>query len=175
MRLIFGLVLLAGLSLAGFAVYMAKNYIGAYQAALAEERKNSAQVVPIVPVFVAKRQLSYGEQLTKADVRLVKWPQDALPEGAFTRQDPLFQDGEEPRYILRTMEKDEPLLAVKVSEPGGDAGLTSRLERGQRAFAIKVDVASGVSGFLRPGDHVDVYWTAARQPMTATDLGMSPS
>jgi pilus assembly protein CpaB len=28
-----------------------------------------------------------------------------------------------------------------------------------RAFAIKVDVASGVSGFLRPGDRVDVYWT----------------
>ena len=28
-----------------------------------------------------------------------------------------------------------------------------------RAFTISVDVASGVSGFLRPGDKVDVYWT----------------
>jgi pilus assembly protein CpaB len=28
-----------------------------------------------------------------------------------------------------------------------------------RAYAIKVDVSSGVSGFLRPGDQVDVYWT----------------
>jgi pilus assembly protein CpaB len=28
-----------------------------------------------------------------------------------------------------------------------------------RAFAISVDVASGVSGFLRPGDRVDVYWS----------------
>ena len=28
-----------------------------------------------------------------------------------------------------------------------------------RAFTIKVDVSSGVSGFLRPGDRVDVYWT----------------
>jgi pilus assembly protein CpaB len=28
-----------------------------------------------------------------------------------------------------------------------------------RAFAIRVDVTSGVSGFLRPGDRVDVYWT----------------
>jgi pilus assembly protein CpaB len=28
-----------------------------------------------------------------------------------------------------------------------------------RAFALRVDVASGVSGFLRPGDRVDVYWT----------------
>jgi pilus assembly protein CpaB len=28
-----------------------------------------------------------------------------------------------------------------------------------RAFALRVDVASGVSGFVRPGDRVDVYWT----------------
>jgi pilus assembly protein CpaB len=57
------------------------------------------------------------------------------------------------------MEKDEALMAIKVTEPGEDAGITSRLERGMRAFAIRVDVASGVSGFLRPGDRVDVYWT----------------
>jgi pilus assembly protein CpaB len=30
-----------------------------------------------------------------------------------------------------------------------------------RAFAIRVDVASGVSGFLKPGDRVDVYWTGS--------------
>ncbi len=30
-----------------------------------------------------------------------------------------------------------------------------------RAFAISVDVSSGVSGFLRPDDAVDVYWTGS--------------
>ena len=30
-----------------------------------------------------------------------------------------------------------------------------------RAFAIKVDVASGVSGFVQPGDRVDIYWTGS--------------
>lgn len=30
-----------------------------------------------------------------------------------------------------------------------------------RAFAIRVDVSSGVSGFLRPGDRVDVYWSGS--------------
>ena len=57
------------------------------------------------------------------------------------------------------MEKDEAILVAKVTEPGEDAGITSRLERGMRAFALSVDVASGVSGFLRPGDRVDIYWT----------------
>ncbi len=159
MRLIFGLVLVAGLGLAGFAVYMAQNYIGAYQNALAAERKNSAKIVPTVGVYVATRTLAYGEELTKEDTRLVRWPENAIPEGAFTHEDPLFQEGDAARYVLRAMEKDEALMSVKISEPGADAGLTSRLQKGQRAFAIKVDVASGVSGFLRPGDRVDVYWT----------------
>jgi pilus assembly protein CpaB len=53
----------------------------------------------------------------------------------------------------------EPVLASKVTEPGEDVGLTARLTKGMRAFAISVDVASGVSGFVQPGDLVDVYWT----------------
>ncbi|MBY5931862.1 Flp pilus assembly protein CpaB [Tateyamaria omphalii] len=160
MRMVFGLVLLAGIALAGGAVYMAKNYIGQYQTALAAERAQRDKIVPTIPVYVAERQLKYGEALTQKDVRTVDWPETALPEGAFTADNPLFPDGvTEQRVVLRTMEKNEAILAVKVTEPGEEAGLTSRLERGMRAFAIRVDVASGVSGFLRPGDRVDVYWT----------------
>ena len=160
MRMVFGLVLVAGVALAGGAVYMAKNYIGQYQAALAQERAQREKIVPTVPVFVAERQLKYGAALTAEDVRTVDWPATAIPEGAFTEDNPIFPDGvTDPRVVLRAMEKDEAILAVKVTEPGEEAGLTSRLERGMRAFAIKVDVATGVSGFLRPGDRVDVYWT----------------
>ncbi|MEP6020119.1 MAG: Flp pilus assembly protein CpaB [Paracoccaceae bacterium] len=164
MRMIFGLVLLAGLALAGGAVYMAKNYIGQYQTALANERAARQKTVRTVPVFVVERSLKYGESITSEDVRQVSWPEDAIPEGAFTADNILFQDGEtRPRYVLRAMEKDEAVLAIKVTEPGEEAGLTSRIERGMRAFAIEVDVASGVSGFLRPGDRVDVYWTGRIQ------------
>ncbi|MEL6617573.1 MAG: Flp pilus assembly protein CpaB [Pseudomonadota bacterium] len=160
MRMVFGLVLIAGIALAGGAVYMAKNYIGQYQVALAKERAQREKIVPTIPVYVVERQLKYGETLTAEDVRTVDWPENAIPEGAFTEDNPIFPEGEtEPRMVLRTMEKDEPILAVKVTEPGEEAGITSRLEKGMRAFAIKVDVATGVSGFLRPGDRVDVYWT----------------
>lgn len=160
MRMVFGLVLLAGIALAGGAVYMAKNYIGQYQTALAKERAQSEKIVPTIPVYVAERSLKYGEALNVEDVRTVDWPENAIPEGSFTAENPLFSEGETAvRVVLRTMEKDEAIMAVKVTEPGEEAGLTSRLQRGMRAFAIKVDVASGVSGFLRPGDRVDVYWT----------------
>ncbi len=160
MRLVFGLVLVLGLGLAGFAVYMAKNYIQGYQAQLALERSQREPAIETVDVYVAERSLAYGETLLKADVRLTAFPKNSLPEGVYKTYEELFPEGEdEPRTVLRTMEKNEAVLAVKVTNPGEDAGLTSQLSRGMRAFAIKVDVSSGVSGFLRPGDYVDVYWT----------------
>ncbi|MEM6694527.1 MAG: Flp pilus assembly protein CpaB [Pseudomonadota bacterium] len=155
MRMIFGLVLVLGLGLASFAVYMAKDY-------LESERAARDRIVPTVPVVVANGQLTYGQQITGEDLRIIQWPQTSVPEGAFPSFEAVFANGEnELRTALRTIEKDEPLLTVKVTEPGEDAGVSTKLTRGMRAFAIKVDVSSGVSGFLRPGDRVDVYWTGS--------------
>jgi pilus assembly protein CpaB len=160
MRLVFGLVLALGLGLAGFAVYMAKTYIESYQAQLAKERAQRAPAIELADVYVANRPLKYGETILKEDVRLVSYPARHLPEGTFATEEDLFPEGEdEPRSVLRSMEKNEAVLAVKVTGPGEAAGISSQLERGERAFAIKVDVTSGVSGFLRPGDNVDIYWT----------------
>ncbi len=172
MRMVFGLVLLVGVALAGGAVYMAKNYIGAYQNELARERAARQEIIPTVDVYVAQRSLKYGEALNSDDYRLVAWPETAIPEGTFVGQGNLYPEGENDlRYVLRAMEKDEAIMAIKVTEPGEEAGLTSQLERGMRAFAIKVDVASGVSGFLRPGDRVDVYWTGRIQGRNRDDRG----
>lgn len=168
MRLVFGLVLIIGVALAGGAVYMARDYIKQTQSELERERlatQNAlanVKTIPTVSVTVLNRAVKYGERLAPEDVRIVQWPEDAIPEGTFSDMAVLFPaDGRGDRFILRTIEKDEALLEVKVTQPGESAGLTSRLEKGMRAFAISVDVASGVSGFLRPGDNVDVYWTGS--------------
>lgn len=160
MRMIFGLVLLVGIALAGGAVYLAKDRIAQYQAANAQAQAALAQVVPTKTIYVAQGPLKYGQKLTREDVRAVAWPENAIPEGAFLDMAALFPENTDAlRVVLRQIEKDEAIMALKVTEPGQDTGLTSRLARGTRAFTIKVDVSSGVSGFLRPGDRVDVYWT----------------
>ncbi|MFN7222789.1 MAG: Flp pilus assembly protein CpaB [Paracoccaceae bacterium] len=160
MRGMFGLVLVAGVGLAGTAVYMAQGYIGQTQSALEQERQLRAQVGPIVQVYVVNKTKNYGEALVPEDVQLVYWPQNSLPEGAFMDQATLFPaTTKESRFVLRQMEKFEPILTSKVTDPGQSAGLTGQIAKGMRAFAIKVDVASGVSGFVQPGDRVDVYWT----------------
>lgn len=160
MRMIFGLVLLVGIALAGGAVYLAKGQIGQYKNAIARAEAAKSQIIPTKKIFVVNRALKYGEKLNKDDVRIVDFPTSALPEGHFTELTAIFPETtDEKRVVLRPIEKNEALLSVKVTKPGENAGLTSQLERGMRAFAISVDVSSGVSGFLRPGDRVDVYWT----------------
>lgn len=162
MRSLFGLVLLLGMGLAGFAVYMVQGFVSDQQTALAQERAKAADTVPTTQIYAPTRTVLYGEPLTKDDVALIDYAIKYIPEGAFATFEELFPEGEgTPRVVLRQMEKDEPVLAIKVTEPGQDAGITSRLDRGMRAFTIKVDVASGVSGFLRPTDRVDVYWSGS--------------
>jgi len=164
MRGLFAVVLLVGLGLAGFAVHMAQSYVQKYQSALAEERESKVPPIELAEIYVADRELKYGDKLVPGMVKLVKWPKESLPNGWYSDPKILFKnENVNPRHIVRPMEKGEPILRVKITKPGEDVGLTTRLEKGMRAFAIRVDVASGVSGFLRPGDRVDVYWTGSAE------------
>ncbi len=162
MRAVFSLVLVVGLALAGFAVYMTQKYFSQSQAELNYERDLRAKTGPLVQVYVVNKVKKYGEVLTKDDVQLIYWQQSALPEHPFQKEEVLFPAPEkDPRYVSRQIEKFEPILAENVTEPGKPAGLTSMLEKGETAFAVKVDVASGVAGFVQVGDRVDVYWTGS--------------
>lgn len=162
MRGLFAVVLLVGIGLAGFAVHMAQNYVAKYQTALAQERQSRQPPIELVEIYVAAAELDYGHKLMPEHVRLVKWPKESIPNGFYSDAAVLFKnENANPRHVLRQIEIGEPILRVKITAPGQDAGLTTRLDKGMRAFAIRVDVASGVSGFLRPGDRVDVYWTGS--------------
>ncbi|MEM9011865.1 MAG: Flp pilus assembly protein CpaB [Pseudomonadota bacterium] len=171
MRLIFGLVLIAGVLLAGFAVYTVSRQQQAMQSEVARlkaELENSESIAT-VEVAVATQDLRFGERLDPDDVEMVIWPKASLPENGFTAlADLLGDDDDDFRTVVRAMEPNEPILQSKVTNFGESAGMAARLGPGVRAFTIRVDLATGVSGFLTPGDRVDIYWTgrAGRQPIT---------
>jgi len=156
MRAIFGLVFAVGLALAGAAVYLAKSYLGQQEAAAAFQAEVIARTGGLTEVIVAAKPKDYGDVLVPEDIKTILWPKNSLPEGVFTDKAALFpEEGGSPRYITRRIEAFEPILAVKVTEPGQQAGLNGALEAGMRAFAINVEV----SDLLQVGDHVDLYWT----------------
>lgn len=173
MRILFFLVLLLGLGIAGAAGYLVLQRINGYTTVIADLRKQVGEKVELTDVAITTEDLTYGAQLTKENVKMVRWPVDAVPENAFTSIVDLFgEEGEDqkPRTILRNIDLGEMVSVLKVTGPGQDAGVASRLERGMRAFTLKVDVASGVSGFLRPGDKIDVYWTGRSERGTISRL-----
>lgn len=160
MRAVFGLVLIVGMGLAGFAIYMVQGYFQEQNANLALQRAALNEAVPTVDVYAVNRVMEHGEQITAEDIVMIKYAEPFLPEGVFRTEEELFSDGpEELRVVTRQMEANEPIMLAKVTAPGEVAGIAALIERGMRAFAIKVDVSSGVSGFLSPGDRVDVYWS----------------
>ncbi len=161
MRIVFALVLIFGVALAGGAVYFASQQFNANESRIAELRKRVTKNVELIDVYVAANELKYGQPLTKDDVTTIAWPVNSIPETAFTKAEVLFGlEGElDTRMVIRVVDPGEILLSTKVTNLGEDVGVASRLAVGMRAFTLRVDVASGVSGFLRPGDKVDIYWT----------------
>ncbi|WP_415183526.1 Flp pilus assembly protein CpaB [Phaeovulum sp.] len=181
MRMIFGLVLILGVGLAGFAVYMAQDYITQAQAERDYLLATQAEAPQLIDVVVTKKPLKYGERFSKMDLEVIKVQAGKAPDTAFqaitgpqgveNAPRAVFFEGEtRARAALRSYEPFEPLLASKVTAPGLDAGIMANLAPNMRAFTINVDVASGVSGFLRPGDRVDVYWSGASGNTQVTKL-----
>ncbi len=175
MRIIFLLVLLIGIGMAGYAAFMVMQRFQNYQTDFAqlENELRAARLgqVETETVIVAKSSLRFGAELLREDVTELQWPRGQIPPNVFTSVEALFGSETTPsRYILRIMEQGEPILNTKVTEFGEDAGISSRLAPGMRAFAISVNVTSGVSGFLQPGDRVDVYWVGSTTGETITKL-----
>ncbi|MCC5991090.1 MAG: Flp pilus assembly protein CpaB [Rhodobacteraceae bacterium] len=170
MRLVFAAILLAGLGLAGFAAFQTQQYVSQIERELLEARAAQPRNIDTVDVFITRRDLQYGERLTRGDLMTAEFPADAIPRGAYTSLDDIFPTGITHRTVLRAMDTREPLLATKLTEPGKEAGITSHLSPGKRAFTIDVNQTSGVAGFLRPGDHVDVFWTGRQDGSEITQL-----
>ena len=130
MRMVFGLVLLVGLGLAGTAVYLARDYIGQQQAQLAEAERAKQAIVPVVDVYVVNKPMRYGQRLTLKDLKRVRWPEAAIPEGAFFKEEDLFPEGTDvQRSILRTMEPDEAVLATRGCRTGQDGSSSGSPDR----------------------------------------------
>ncbi len=110
------------------------------------------KAVETVPVVVASKDLTFGTTLDTEHLNVVQFPKDALPRGAYAAVDSVL--GQTSKVFLVT---GEPVLASKLSSVGG--GLSVLVRPTMRAISVEVDQVTGVSGFVLPGDRVDVLVT----------------
>jgi pilus assembly protein CpaB len=136
------------------AVYIANIYIGG--------SKRQADLTGTTKVAVASVPMAYGTELTPDKVRFVDYPNSSIPPGAFTNGAQLMPEGQK-RFALLPMGINEPILAAKISAPGGGASIAALLTAGMRAATVRIDDVSGVAGFVQPNDSVDVLITRTIQ------------
>ncbi len=110
----------------------------------------------VEPVVVASKDLTFGEILEPDDMKVAMFPKGSIPAGSYGIQDSLF--GQVTKVFLM---ENEPILDSKLSSKGG--GLSLLISPAMRASSIQVDKVSGVSGFILPGDRVDVILTVKGQ------------
>ena len=144
-------LIIAGVAvLLGFiAVYLANAWFSGAerkQAQVAAEQR-------LARIAVAQRDLDFGAPLTSDNIRLVNWPQQSVPNGAFRDVNQLVASNQ---VAIRPIAAGEPILASRIS---GRAVLSENLPPDMRAISISVDQVSGVAGFITPGDVVDVLLT----------------
>ena len=103
-------------------------------------------------VVVTSGDVTYGEKLEKSMLRTVRYPRESVPAGAFSTVDSVV--GQTTKIFMTAK---EPVTAIKLSSLGG--GLSMLVRPGMRAASVEVNQVSGVSGFILPGDRVDMLVT----------------
>ena len=159
MRAVFGLVLLVGMGLAGFAVYMVNQYMETQASALESERQRADSVVQTTEIYAPSRNLTYGELLRSEDLKLITYATADLPTGIFRTTEEIFPEGLEVRRVVKIpMHVNEPVMDYKVTEPGAPRGIPALLDPGMRAFPLPNALTDDFAGDLRISDRIDLYW-----------------
>lgn len=153
MRLGSLLMTVVGLGVAGGAVYYAQNQLNQ----IPEPQQASAEVVR---VLVAAQDIGFGTQIQDHLVTAIDWPSGSVPVGAITSKDQVLPaEGGQPRRAKRAISQGELLLISRLSDFGEKVTITQTLGENNRAFTITVNAATGVGGFVTPGDEVDIVLT----------------
>ena len=103
-------------------------------------------------VVVTASDVTFGVKLDKTMLRTVRYPKESVPVGAFSTVDSVV--GQTTKIFMTAK---EPVTAIKLSSLGG--GLSMLVRPGMRASSVEVNQVSGVSGFILPGDRVDMLVT----------------
>ena len=114
-----------------------------------------------VEVVVAAKDLAEGTLLDISHLAKAMVPEKFVQPYAVRNPSELLG-----KTIVAPMAEGEQILATKVRPPDevpSGTTLSSLMPKGRRGVTITVDAITGVGGFVRPGDMVDVLWTV-KQP-----------
>ncbi len=110
-----------------------------------------------VDVIIAKQDIAQGTEIQVKFLTLAKVPEKFIQPYATASPNELVG-----LISIAPIAKGEQLLKNKLRKPNeiaSEASLSGVLTEDKRAITIGSDALTGVGGFIRPGDNVDILWT----------------
>lgn len=118
---------------------------------LNEAQKKVQKIALTRNAVVAAKEIMAGAKITSEDLATKSFPFNSLPTSYTTNPDKVIG-----RIAKGTINLDEVISADKLLEKDSPGGITSLIEKDQRAITIRVNDVTGVGGFINPGDRVDL-------------------
>jgi pilus assembly protein CpaB len=131
------------LLIAGLATLTAHQWMG--------NRLAPAETVETSRVVAAASDLAAGTRIDLTMIKMIPVPAESIPEKAF--RDPQAVVGQ---YAVSNLLKGEPILEGRVAPQLGPGTMAKRLSGGRRAITIGAGELAGLTGFLTPGNRIDL-------------------
>ena len=149
------LTIVISLVLAGAAAMYANHMLN--------ERMQAVEAVEVelLPLVVAATDIPAGMRVEPTNLKVVRVPAEAKPEGGYT--DPAELIGQ---VAKQTVYAGEIITANRFANSPGASALAAIIAEGKRAITVAVNTVVGVSGFILPGSRVDIIASEGGQPRT---------
>ncbi len=153
-----GLIALALLA-AGGTVYFVKEYFSEQKAE--QDQFIAERLASKTKILVTDRALPAGSTVTSGDLRWQPWPEEGVESDFIVEVE--GSDSLEKQFVgsivKSEIDRGVPITASKVFKRSNSGFMAGKLASGMRAVSIPINAAKSASGFIRPGDRVDVVMT----------------
>src|SRR5277367_2281635 len=151
------ILLVVALVLAGGTTMMARMWLTSQRTATTEAAP-LAVPTPAKSVLIARSPIQRGQLLKPEDLSWEPWPEGGIDKNYIvigTKTPEAFTG-----WVARLpIGAGEPITDAKIIAPGNRGFLAAVLHAGMRAVSVPVSLTSGISGFVFPGDQVDLLVT----------------
>ncbi len=123
----------------------------------------AAKITPTSHILIAKRHLNVGVRLKPTDVDWSEIQKKELKPEHIVKKKQALTDYNN-LVVRRPIAKNQAITKNRIAYLGHNGYLAALIKPGMRAVSLKVDIQSGVAGFVFPGDRVDVILTYKTGP-----------
>ena len=150
------LLLTLAIVLAAGTAWLARHWLTAQRLAQMAESAPMIAPKPSRSILIARAALQRGQILRPEDLIWQVWPDGELDKNYIVLGGSRGPDSFAGWVVRNPVAAGEPIAEEKIIAPGDRGFLAAVLIPGMRAISVPVTVTSGISGFIFPGDRVDL-------------------